>query len=201
MIQANPNIAPITADLLAEFADAPSEVVERLRKAVPNGLADDSEEEGGLDPKAQQVMQAMQQQLQILEQAFQKVVAELEKSQAQLNNRTADLKTKVYIEEMKIRADLEMAKMKLYDDRKAQQTELRGEVAEGASDKQVSPEAIAELAAFLQATSNRLANLEEMLGQSEGGEEVDESASPEQSGTGEGEMEAPEPSPVGLTEE
>lgn len=174
LIQANPEIAPITADLLADFADAPQDVVERLRKAVPPQFLEDDNEENPIDPRAKQMLEAMQKQMQILEETLNKVVQQLEQAQAQLGDKSAELKTKVYIEEMKIRADLEKAKMQLVAQRESASA---GAAPDGGGS--VTPESIAELGMFLQATSNRVASLEQMLGAGDDSAEATGEASSE----------------------
>ena len=171
LIQANPGIAPITADLLADFADAPREVVERLKRAVPPEFQDE-EEEDEMPQQAKQIVQAMEKNMKILEETLTKVVAQLEDAEKKLGDKSAELKTKVYIEEMKIRADLEKARMQLAGQRES----ANPSVASGQSGS-IDPEAIKELAAFLQATSNRVANLESSIGgqsAADGGAPADE---------------------------
>ena len=96
-LQAVPAAAPIVADLIAKMQDWPEadRVAERLRKALPPGMAEDDDEQSPEAMQAAQMAQAQQaqamqaqQQAMAMEQA--KIEAEIRKAQAEAQEAEAD---------------------------------------------------------------------------------------------------------------
>jgi membrane protein involved in colicin uptake len=88
-LQAVPMAAPLVADLIAKMQDWPESdrVAERLRKALPPGMAEDDDEQQQPDPAQQAQMQQQQAQMQAQQQAMQmeqaKMQAEIRKANAE----------------------------------------------------------------------------------------------------------------------
>lgn len=81
MAARNPALMQIAGDLIMQAADFPlaEELAERLKKALPPGLADDENKgQPQIDPQMQQAMQQAQQQIKQLDEVIQKMSEELE---------------------------------------------------------------------------------------------------------------------------
>jgi hypothetical protein len=96
-MQAMPQTAPLIADLIASAQDWPDDihekVAQRLRKALPEGMAEPEDDEGGAPPdpmQAQQVQMQMQQQQDAMQAQQQMQAAELKLKSAQADKARAD---------------------------------------------------------------------------------------------------------------
>jgi hypothetical protein len=96
-LQAVPQAAPMVADLIAKMQDWPESdrVAERLRKALPPGLAEEEEQQSPEAMQAaqmaqQQQAQAMQQQQAAMQMEMAKAEAEIRKAQAEAKEAEAD---------------------------------------------------------------------------------------------------------------
>lgn len=96
-MQAMPQVAPLIADLIASAQDWPDDINERvsrrLRKALPQGMAEPDEEDDGAQPdpmQAQQMQMQMAQQQQAMQAEQQSQAAELALKQAQVEKAQAD---------------------------------------------------------------------------------------------------------------
>lgn len=114
-MQAMPQAAPLIADLIASAQDWPDDIHERvakrLRKALPQGMAEPEEDEEGSGPdpmQAQQMQAQMQQQQQAMQAEQQAQAADLALKSAQAKKAQADA-AKATAEARK--AELELAMM------------------------------------------------------------------------------------------
>lgn len=96
-LQAMPQAAPLVGDLIAKMQDWPESdrVAERLRKALPPGMAEDDDEQSPEAMQAaqmaqQQQAQAMQQQQAAMQMEMAKAEAEIRKAQAEAIEAEAD---------------------------------------------------------------------------------------------------------------
>lgn len=97
-LQAVPQAAPMVADLIAKMQDWPESdrVAERLRKALPPGMAEDDEQQQSPEAmqaaqmQQQQQAQAMQQQQAAMQMEMAKAQAEIRKAEAEAVEAEAD---------------------------------------------------------------------------------------------------------------
>ena len=105
LIQANPQLAPVTGDLLAKFIDAPPEIVERLKKLVPPQLQDQPNgpnQQG--DPKDKMMIQQ-------LDAVIQRMSQELQMLQSAVKDKQADRQVKMDSVVIKSNAEIQKAKL------------------------------------------------------------------------------------------
>jgi hypothetical protein len=118
MAQGNPQLMQIAGDIIMKTMDFPyaDEMAERLKKALPPGLAPADEEEGPqMPPEVQMQIQQMQEQMQQMDQALQQAGQELQSKQGEEQYKMAQLQIenrKVDIQEMEAQAKIMQASQK-----------------------------------------------------------------------------------------
>jgi cobalamin biosynthesis Mg chelatase CobN len=107
-LRVNPAAAPLVSDLIAKSQDWPDSdrFAERLRKALPPGVAEDEEEEMTPEQMAmkQQAMQAQQQQMQAQQAAEQIAMREAEAKAAKAEADAAKAKAEAEIKQIELAA-------------------------------------------------------------------------------------------------
>lgn len=106
--RAVPQVAAVTADLIAKAQDWPGsqEFAERIKKTLPPGLADDPNKKNDIPPEAQAQMQQMSQMVEQL-------TGKLHEAHDTIDQKRLELESKERIEMAKIQADIEMTMAKL----------------------------------------------------------------------------------------
>jgi ElaB/YqjD/DUF883 family membrane-anchored ribosome-binding protein len=128
MMRSNPAISQIAGDLVAKYADAPGEIVDRLQKALPPQLQPQTEkgqEQGHTPQEMQQVvadLQNVMQQLQVAEQEKQQMAMDVQKLMEALKDKSGDRNTKLTEAKIKAFADVQKEAIKARPD-KIQQIE------------------------------------------------------------------------------
>lgn len=119
MIRAYPDAAPIIGDILVKALDWPQadEIAERLKAMLPPNI----QQQGGIPPQLQEMMQKGQQMIQ------------------QLQGENEQLKSKQQIDQMKLQLDSEKVKIEAY---KAETERMQAEQAMAGPLPQVSPVSI-----------------------------------------------------------
>jgi hypothetical protein len=105
LVQANPQLANVTGDLLAKFVDAPAEIVDRLKKLVPAQLQDDQGSQGSGSPKDKALIQQM-------DTVIQKMQAEIAKLTFINKDKAADRQVEMDKTVIQSNAKIQEAKMK-----------------------------------------------------------------------------------------
>ena len=104
MVQGNPNLMMQAGDIIMKTMDMPyaDEMSERLKKFLPEGIAEKSEEEGPtMPPEIAQQMEQMQMQMQQMDAMLQQQAAQLADKQAELQIKQAELQIKQFDAETK----------------------------------------------------------------------------------------------------
>lgn len=109
--QTDPTIIASMRDLLLQYMDLPTEVVERARKTIDPALLDDKSNPN--NPQALQAqLQQSQQMIQQLDQAIQAMSAENEALQRQVDNKSMDIQSKQAIAELNAKVAILIQSMK-----------------------------------------------------------------------------------------
>jgi len=104
MVQGNPNLMMQAGDIIMKTMDMPyaEEMSERLKKFLPEGIIEKTEEEGPtMPPEIQQQMEQMQMQMQQMDQMLQQQAAALESKEAELMLKQEELRIKQFDAETK----------------------------------------------------------------------------------------------------
>jgi hypothetical protein len=109
MGQADPNLLPAVRDLVAKNLGMSADVVERLSKTIPPGLADNKDQQSVPIAQHQAMMQEMQAKEQDLQGVIEKAMADIQQLEAAVKEKQSGYQKDIVVTQMKTQAELEKA--------------------------------------------------------------------------------------------